>query len=148
MDIFFKQTRVIIAKKNGFTLLEILVVITIIALISSIGYASYVNSLRKSRDGKRKTDIEQIRSALEIYKSDNGNYPAVAACDASFPAGYINPYPADPRSPTYRYCYKPVGAPAQTYTLCSYLESGGPGAPGCAAGDCGSSACNYSVTNP
>lgn len=68
-----------IKKINGFTLLEILVVVTIIGLLAAIGVVSYGSLLKGSRESRRKADLEQIRAALEIYKSTNGLYPCTSA---------------------------------------------------------------------
>ena len=66
-------------RNKGFTLIEIIIAITIIAMISGGGLVSVFNALRNSRDAKRKGDLEQIRTALEIYKADKGYYPTPAA---------------------------------------------------------------------
>lgn len=63
---------------KGFTLLEILVVVTIIGLLAAIGVVSYGSLLKGSRESRRKADLEQIRAALEIYKSANNVYPTTA----------------------------------------------------------------------
>lgn len=60
---------------NGFTLIELLVVISIISLISSIVMASLNSARISARDTQRISDIRQIRIALELYKSDHGDYP-------------------------------------------------------------------------
>lgn len=65
----------IVNKHKGFTLIELLVVISIVSLLSSVVFSS-INSARvKTRDTKRISDIRQIRIALELYKSKNGDYP-------------------------------------------------------------------------
>ena len=61
---------------NGFTLIELLVVISIIAVLSSIGLLAFNSSQARSRDAKRKSDLKQISSSLELYYSDYGRYPA------------------------------------------------------------------------
>lgn len=64
-------------KKAGFTLIELMVVITIIGLLSSISVVA-LNEIRKnSRDSKRISDIERIQTALEFYFMDNANYPDI-----------------------------------------------------------------------
>jgi type II secretion system protein G len=65
--------------RNGFTLIELLVTIGIIAILVVIGVVSYGSINRRSRDTRRMSDIEQIRSALEMYRADNGFYPNVGA---------------------------------------------------------------------
>ncbi|MEI7498565.1 MAG: prepilin-type N-terminal cleavage/methylation domain-containing protein [Candidatus Falkowbacteria bacterium] len=67
-------------KNNGFTLIELLVVIGIIGLISTIAVISLNTARSRARDVKRKTDIKTIKTALELYNSDYGKYPAAGAC--------------------------------------------------------------------
>ena len=134
--------------KKGFTLIELLVVVTIIALLTAIGMVTYASAQRRSRDGKRKADLETIRSALEMYRVDNvdGEYPDTNYSGLSTAlSGYINVMPLDPK--TYNYEYD-SGAPFTTYCLCAYLESGLGSTPCSCSGNCGSTACNYSVQNP
>lgn len=133
----------------GFTLIEVLVAATIIALLSTIGLTGYQAITRSGRDALRKSDLEQIRSALEIYKSDNGSYPALTAtCVPAIPNTYINPYPKDPKPTTYKYCY--VKQSNLNYQLCAHLENGN-SSYNCGeitpAYLCGSN-CNYQVINP
>src|SRR3989344_4750312 len=80
MDVLFKNIRRIIMKNIGFTLVELLIVITIISTLSGIGFAVFGNATRNARDAKRKADLEQIRTALEMYKADNGRYPQAGGC--------------------------------------------------------------------
>jgi len=60
---------------QGFTLLEILVVMVIIGLLATIGLRSFSQSQMKARDSRRKSDIEQLSRALELYRGDKGHYP-------------------------------------------------------------------------
>jgi len=66
--------------KKGFTLIELIVVISILGILASLGFSSYVASFQKSRDTKRKADLNQLQIALEIYKQDFGSYPITTAC--------------------------------------------------------------------
>jgi prepilin-type N-terminal cleavage/methylation domain-containing protein len=59
----------------GFTLIELLVVIAIIGLLSSMIMLSLSSSRLKARDAKRLTDMNQIRSGLDIYYNTGGGYP-------------------------------------------------------------------------
>ncbi|PJC43527.1 MAG: hypothetical protein CO039_03740, partial [Candidatus Pacebacteria bacterium CG_4_9_14_0_2_um_filter_34_50] len=63
-------------KKKGFTLIELLVVATIITILSAIGLVSFVNAGQGARDAKRKADLETVRQALVLRRSDLGNYPS------------------------------------------------------------------------
>ncbi|KXK10941.1 MAG: hypothetical protein UZ22_OP11002000573 [Microgenomates bacterium OLB23] len=55
--------------------MEILLVMAIIAIISALTTVALANIRSRSEDSRRKTDIEEIRSALEQYKSVNNAYP-------------------------------------------------------------------------
>lgn len=61
---------------SGFTLIELLVVIAIISLLASIVFASLNSARAKSRDARRKADLNQLRLALELYYDANGAYPS------------------------------------------------------------------------
>lgn len=63
---------------KGFTLVELLVVISIIAILATIGYTIYSNAQKSVRDGKRKADIQAIHQALEQSRSQSTTYPSVA----------------------------------------------------------------------
>lgn len=132
--------------KFGFTLIEVLVAATIVALLSTIGISGYQAITRSGRDALRKSDLEQIRSALEIYKSDYGNYPApTTTCVPNMPTSYIYPYPTDPKT-AYRYCYNQVST--LQYQLCAHLENGSTTDSYCGSQNYCTSSCNYQVTNP
>lgn len=76
-----------INKKKGFTLIELLVAMTIVAVLMGLALVSFQGAKKTARDGKRKTDLEQLRSALEMYRADNGHYFYPAGCD---PVGNCN----------------------------------------------------------
>jgi len=124
------------SNKKGFTLIEILVVSTIMVLLTAAGLISYSIFLRNSRDVRRKADLAQISGALEMYRSSNDTYPTVGLTQMTAPTVFIQTIPTDPKNPTYTYYYSGT---ASDYTLGAYLENGGTT---CAAGQCGGN-CNY-----
>lgn len=140
--------------RSGFTLIEVLVAATIIGILSSAGYMGMGAITRNARDSKRKTDLELVRSSLEMYKSTNQQYPDYApnvTCMPALPADYVNTYPTDPKTGTYRYCYQFVNA--LNYRLCAHLENSSGADTNCGgANNCGtattSETCNYQITNP
>lgn len=71
-NIYFLQT-----KQKGFTLVELLIVVVMLALLTVVSGTAYIATMKTVRDGRRKVDLENIRSALEVYKSDNSTYPIV-----------------------------------------------------------------------
>jgi prepilin-type N-terminal cleavage/methylation domain-containing protein len=62
-------------KNRGFTLIELLIVIAIFALIANVTMVSLNKAKRESRDAKRVANINQLRSALHLYSTDNLSYP-------------------------------------------------------------------------
>ena len=62
-------------KLRAFTLIELLITITIISILLAAITISYQNAQKKTRDTKRKNDIVAIASALELYFEQNGTYP-------------------------------------------------------------------------
>lgn len=61
--------------KKGFTMIEILVVIAIIGILSTLGIRSFISSQMKGRDAKRKADLANIAKPLEAYLNDHDHYP-------------------------------------------------------------------------
>ena len=60
---------------KAFTLIELLVVIAIIGMLSSIVLVSMNSSREKARDAKRKSDLEQMRTAVLLYADDHNGIP-------------------------------------------------------------------------
>ena len=61
---------------SGFTLIEVLVTLTIIAILMSFVAPYVLNRPDQARELKLKFDFEAIESALALYKLDHGNYPS------------------------------------------------------------------------
>ena len=60
---------------RAFTLIEMLVVVAIIAILLSISFAAFSGAGNSAKKGATKTLIEQIKTALENYSNDFGDYP-------------------------------------------------------------------------
>ena len=137
-----KITKNKISNIKSFTLIEILVVATIIALLASGGAVVYTQLNRASRDAKRKADLEQIRAALEMYRSNNNQYYSGSfnnnCQNVNWLGSYLSSLPNDPKSPSY---YYRCNISQSDYTLGAYLETGGTGI----CGSCGGANCNYCV---
>lgn len=93
-------------KKNnrGFTLFELLVVISIIGILAAVGLASYSSTQKRARDAKRKEDLKTLQTALEQYYASMGSYPdpcyengALSDSDGTV---YLESFPADPKEGT------------------------------------------------
>ncbi len=76
---------------NGFTLVELLIVVSIIAVLSSIGFVTYTEFNKGARDAKRLTDLKFIQSALEQYYGDDFNYPQAKTADVCEDGVIANP---------------------------------------------------------
>ncbi len=68
--------------KKGFTLLELLVVIALIGILSSIVLASLNRARDKSADTARMATMREIEKALNLYYSNNGSYPVIGVASA------------------------------------------------------------------
>lgn len=64
-------------KQNGFTLLELLIVVVIIIILAGISFIALNGQRAKARDAQRISDVKQIRTALEFYFSNEGEYPLI-----------------------------------------------------------------------
>ena len=111
----------------GFTLIEIVVVIAIMAILTVIIYASFNGAKAQSRDQERITDISSIQLALETYYNQKNLYPANLTLLTPL---YINKIPTPPSgSPNgsdYSYNYVPIGNLSRTcvsYHLWTKLET-------------------------
>lgn len=62
--------------KFGFTLIELMVVISIIAILSVIVFASFDDARSQARDKVRMNDLKQVQVALNLYRAQNGQYPS------------------------------------------------------------------------
>jgi len=63
-------------KNSGFTLVEILVVVTLIAILSTFGGMALSGSLKKARDGSALSNIKALSQGLELYYTVNNKYPS------------------------------------------------------------------------
>lgn len=117
-------------KKIGFTLLEMLVVIGIIAVLIGMGAVSYSTAQKKARDAKRKDDLKTIQNALEQYYSICGfQYPTPVnnkfnSIICTSPTVAILPtVPVDPKTITPYPCNS---CTSSSYSLCATLETENP----------------------
>lgn len=117
-------------KRSGFTLIELLVVISIVAILSALLMANFIGVRQRSRDATRKSDLQNLRQALELYRADTGSYPASITCGTSLTNPddatviYMQEIPCDPISSSsqteYQYSFN---AATNTYTVQACLEN-------------------------
>lgn len=160
-------------KQQGFTLIELIVVMAILAILIVLGIGSFSSSQQKGRDSRRKADLRSIATALELFFNDKRQYPnasptgQISGCypddQTACPWGnifqdknntvYMALLPIDPFS-TSTYFYT-VGGGNMSYQLYGRLEnqqdpsvpqSGG--VPQAYSGlFCGARLCNYGVSS-
>ena len=82
------------AGDGGFTLIELIIVMTIISLLASIAIPSFLNSVKKAREAVLKEDLHTMRSAIDSYTVDREQAPQTL--DDLVQAGYLKSIPVDP----------------------------------------------------
>ena len=102
-------------KRKGFTLVEIIVAVAIVALLASVVYANLGEGRKKARDAQRKSDFEQIQLALRVYRDTNSTniYPSYPSGDVigdglgldTNISSYLTDVIKDPKSGTTGYEY-------------------------------------------
>lgn len=120
-------------KQDGFTLIEIMVVILILGLLATIVVQSLRGAADKAKKTKAQADLAEIKTALDRYYLDNGYYPStdqglsalVSAPTSGRPpgnyesGGYIERLPSDPWGNQYFY-----QSDGNSYVLKSYGKGG------------------------
>lgn len=141
--------------------MELLVVIAIMAILLAAGIVSYGSVTKRSRDAKRKADLEQIRQALELYRADNLMYPDctghyISVCMAQpgnegF-ATYMSTIPTDPRvaaDVNFNYRYQRISPTQYCVKAFMEIEAGTSLPAGCTAPAVTPAATQtYSLANP
>ncbi len=104
-------------KNNGFTLIEVMVVVVILSILAAIVVPKIMDRPEQARITKAKSDIRALEAALNLYRLDNMVYPSTdqglealvtAPTDAPEPknwkeGGYLDRLPADPWGNAYLY---------------------------------------------
>ena len=80
--------------ERGFTLIELLVVATILVVLAGIGLVQYKNGKTRASEAVLKTDLFNMRDAIDQYYADKGQYPGTL--DELVSAGYLRKVPDDP----------------------------------------------------
>jgi len=82
------------ASEGGFTLIELMIVMSLIVILASIGLAVYTNSVTKAKESVLKEDLFRMRDAIDQYYSDKGKYPSSLQDLVS--EKYLRSIPVDP----------------------------------------------------
>jgi general secretion pathway protein G len=79
---------------NGFTLIELMIVMALIVVLASIGLAMHQNSQTRAREAVLKEDLFRLRDAIDQYYADKNMYPQ--SLDALVSDKYLRAIPVDP----------------------------------------------------
>lgn len=157
--------RLIKNNQTGFSLVELLVTSTIVALLAAAGLVSYTTANRNARNAKRKSDLEQVRATLELYRTEEGCYPGSSGCSLSSISmtsmlqelqseSYMSDISniKDPRDAagyayTYRYSSSGIGT-CTAYCMCAEVENLAGNSSNDTCSFVGSSGDYYCVCNP
>jgi general secretion pathway protein G len=82
--------------ESGFTLVELMIVMTIIGLLAAIAIPNYIRSVNKAKEAVLKEDLHVIRNAIDSYTVDKEKAPQ--GLDDLVQAGYLKTIPVDPMS--------------------------------------------------
>jgi general secretion pathway protein G len=80
--------------QDGFTLLELIVVVAVISILAGIALPNYKSAIIQSKEAVLKADLYQFRDLIDQHYADRGTYPA--SLDALVEAGYLRSIPNDP----------------------------------------------------
>ena len=83
-----------IQSSRGFTLVELLVVLSLISILAAMAVVQYRNSVRLGQEAVLKKDLFAMRDAIDQYYADKNKYPA--SLDALVSDGYLRRIPEDP----------------------------------------------------
>lgn len=116
-------------QKQGFTLIEILIVVAIIAILASVVLVGLGPTQQQGRDARRLSDLRETQTALELYYNKNGTYPSASSWSALSTAitganiGITQALPSDPTNNTTYYYNYGVASDGASYVIGATLEN-------------------------
>ncbi len=105
--------------KRGFSLIELLVVISISGLIIAIASTSYTTAQRQARDARRMEDMKTVQGAMEQFFILNNRYPSLS--DGNLSQAFSATVPEDPKPAGSTYDY--THTTSDGYCICATLEN-------------------------
>ncbi|MEQ1793980.1 MAG: prepilin-type N-terminal cleavage/methylation domain-containing protein [Nitrospira sp.] len=83
-----------IGGSDGFTMIELMIVVSIVGILATLAVPSYQSSVVKAKEAALRQDLSTLRDVLDQHKADQGKYPLSLAALVS--AGYLRGMPKDP----------------------------------------------------
>jgi len=80
--------------QNGFTLIELMIVLSLLVILASMGMTQYRNSITHSKEAVLREDLFRLRDAIDQYYADKNQYPSTL--DALVSEHYLRALPEDP----------------------------------------------------
>lgn len=128
-----------LSKQQGFTLIEILIVVVILSILAITVVPQFLDQPAKARVARAQSDIQNLKKALSMYKLDNFNYPSTSQGLQSLiskpggqplaknwkPGGYIENMIKDPWGNDYQYLNPGNHASIDIYSLGADGQPGG-----------------------
>ena len=136
-------------RQQGFTIVELLIVIVVIGILAALVITTYTGIQAKARNSKRQTDVNAVQTQLEAYFAQSGHYPSLADMNSGSwltanmksldqgalkdPQGSSQTLASSPAAKTYAYevanssgtSCEADDTTCATYTLTATLEGGG-----------------------
>jgi prepilin-type N-terminal cleavage/methylation domain-containing protein len=108
--------------KNGFTIVELLIVIVVIAILAAITVTAYNGIQSRANDAAVRSDLSNFTKQMELHKVDNGSYPTAAAINAMQGLKFTKAaYGIDTQGSNARYC---INTAVDNYVMMSNSKSG------------------------
>jgi general secretion pathway protein G len=80
--------------RDGFTLIEVLIVVTLVVILAAMGMSTYMNSVQHAREAVLKEDLFRMRDAIDQFYADKNAYPQ--SLQDLVTEGYLRELPKDP----------------------------------------------------
>jgi general secretion pathway protein G len=88
------MTKRVWGAREGFTLVELLIVISLISILAAMGIVQYKNSVTSAKEAVLRNDLFHMRDAIDQYYADKNKYPSTL--DSLVSEGYMRKLPVDP----------------------------------------------------
>lgn len=144
-----------VMKREGFTLVELLVVIAIISIITVLTVSQFQTARKRANDVARKSDLNSLNKALQMYYADYDKFPATVPLDGSEfkdveNYSYMKVTPKEKYLINYPFCYK-VSGDFKKFALLGQMENIEDmdcKNPGYTISECGGRTYCFAITSP